>query len=58
MATVYLLPDPYYNAFEKPLDLRKLNNMQHLTAGLDLYEKDGCIHLKTMTAGLPAAKKT
>jgi hypothetical protein len=33
-----------------------LDITQYPTAGLDLYEKDGHIHLKTMTAGLLAAK--
>ncbi len=56
MATVYLLPNPYYDAFKQPLNLQKLDITQHPTAGLDLYKKDGRVHLKKMTAGLPAAK--
>jgi hypothetical protein len=30
--------------------------MQHPTVGLDLYKKDRRVHLKKMTAELPAAK--
>jgi hypothetical protein len=56
MATVYLSPDPYFDAFEQELDLRKFNHVRHPTAGLDLHESNGRIHLKCMIPSTPAAK--
>jgi hypothetical protein len=38
MAMIYLSPDPYYNAFEQPLDLHKFDIATHATAGLSLLE--------------------
>ncbi len=49
MATLYLLPDPYYNAFKQPLNLWKMDITQHPTSGINLYEKDGRFHLNIMT---------
>ena len=53
---IYLSPDPYYDAFEQPLDLRKFDIATHATAGLSLLESDGRLHLATMSPSTPAAK--
>ena len=56
MAMIYLSPDPYYDAFEQPLDLRKFDIATHATAGLSLLESGGRLHLATMSPSTPAAK--
>jgi hypothetical protein len=56
MATIYMSPDPYFTAFEKPLDLRQFDLAKHPTAGLSLYENNGRLHLATMSPSTPAAK--
>jgi hypothetical protein len=56
MAMIYMSPDPYFDAFEQPLDLCKFDVENHPTAGLSLFERDGRIHLNTMSPGTPAAK--
>ena len=53
---IYMSPDPYFDAFEQPLDLRKFDFTKHATAGLSLYESDGRIYLAAMSPGTPAAK--
>jgi hypothetical protein len=56
MVMIYLSPDPYYDAFEQPLDLCKFDIATHVTAGLSLLESGGCLHLATMSPSTPAAK--
>jgi hypothetical protein len=56
MAMIYLSPDPYFDAFEQPLDLHKFDIATHATAGLSLLESDGCLHLATVSPSTPAAK--
>jgi hypothetical protein len=56
MAMIYMSPDPYFDAFKQPLDLHKFDVENHPTAGLSLFEHNGCIHLATMSPGTPAAK--
>jgi len=56
MAMIYLSPDPYYDAFEQPLDLRKFGIATHATDGLSLLESGGRLHLATMSPSTPAAK--
>jgi hypothetical protein len=56
MATIYMSPDPYFTAFEQPLDLRQFDLAKHPTAGLSLYENGGRLHLATMSPSTPAAK--
>jgi hypothetical protein len=56
MAMVYMSPDPYYDAFKQPLDLRKFDYTKHPTAGLSLYEKSGWLYLDTMSPSTPVAK--
>ena len=53
---IYLSPDPYYDAFEQPLNLQKLNIVTHANAGLSLLKYGGCLHLATMSPSTPAAK--
>jgi hypothetical protein len=56
MAIIYMSPDPFFEAFEQPIDLRDFNLNNHPTAGLSLYERDGCLFLVTMSPSTPAAK--
>ena len=56
MATVHMSPDPYFEAFEEIIDLRKFNLTQHRTAGLRLAHSDNRLFLGGMTPGTPGAK--
>jgi hypothetical protein len=56
MATVYMSPDPYFEAFEEIIDLRKLDIHKHHTAGLCLMNSDNQLILGGMTPGTPGAK--
>ena len=56
MAMVYMSPDPYYDAFEQPLNLQKFDYTKHPTTGLSLYKKSGWLYLATMSPSTPAAK--
>jgi hypothetical protein len=56
MATVYMSPDPYFEAFEKIIDLRKLDIHKHHTTGLCLMNSDNQLILGGMTPGTPGAK--
>jgi hypothetical protein len=56
MALVYMSPNPYHEAFEQTMDLRKFDWSRHPTAGLELYEKDGRVHLAKISPSSPAAK--
>ena len=56
MATFYMSPDPYFDAFAQPVDLRKVDLNKHATAGLNLYETDGRIYLASVSPGTTAAK--
>ncbi len=56
MAMVYLSPDPYFEAFEEVIDLRKFDLTQHRTAGLCLAHSDNRLFLGCMTPGTPGAK--
>ncbi len=49
MAMIYLSPDPYYDAFEQLLDLRKFNIATPATAGLSLLESGGRLHLANVS---------
>ena len=41
MATIHMSPDPYNNAFEEELELRKYNYDTHHTAGFSFVETNG-----------------
>jgi hypothetical protein len=56
MAMVYMSPDPYFEAFEDVIDLRKFDLTQHRTAGLCLAHADSRLFLGSMTPGTPGAK--
>jgi hypothetical protein len=56
MATIYMSPDPYFEAFEQPIDFWKYNLGRHPTMGLSLYEASGQLYLATMSLSTPAAK--
>jgi hypothetical protein len=56
MAIVYMSPDPYFEAFEEVIDLRKFDHTQHRTAGLCLAHADNRLFLGSMTTGTPGAK--
>jgi len=56
MAMIYLSPTSFFDAFEQPLDLRQFDLAKHATAGLSLVERDGRLHLGTMSPSSPGAK--
>jgi hypothetical protein len=56
MSMIYMSPNPYFDSFEQPLDLRKYDLMKHPTGGLNLYESNGRVYFTSMEPGLPAAK--
>jgi hypothetical protein len=56
MAMVYMSPNPYFDAFEQPLDLQKFDYTKHPTAGLSLYKKSERLYLATMSPSTPAEK--
>lgn len=49
-------PDPYHEAFEESIDLRRFDLLQHRTAGLCLAHSNGRLFLGGMTPSTPAAK--
>jgi hypothetical protein len=53
---IYMLQDPFFDAFKQPLVLWKINLQWHATAGLSLYEAGSCIHLASILPHTPAAK--
>jgi hypothetical protein len=54
MATVYMSPGPYFNAFVKPINLHKVDLSRHWTAGLNLFEWKGRLILRGMDLSTPA----
>jgi hypothetical protein len=56
MAMVYMSPDPFFDAFEEDLDLRKWSFDKHCTAGLSLLLHNGRLYLGGMAPGTPGAK--
>jgi hypothetical protein len=56
MATVYMSPDPFFDAFEEELDLHKWSFNKHRTAGLSLLLHNGHLYLGGMTPGTPGAR--
>jgi hypothetical protein len=56
MTTVYMSLDPFFDAFEEELDLRKWSFDKHRTAGLSLLLHNGRLYLAGMTPGTPGAK--
>ena len=56
MAIVYMSPDPFFDSFEKGLDLLKWSFDKHRTASLSLILHNGPLYLGGMTPGTPGAK--
>ncbi len=56
MATIYMSPDLYSEAFEEVIDLRKFDLHKHRTAGLCLAHSNKCLFLGGMAPGTPGAK--
>ncbi len=56
MTMVYMLPDPYHDAFEQTVDLRKFDLTKHATSGLSLYVRDGRVHLASIAPSTPAVR--
>jgi hypothetical protein len=56
MATVHMSPDPYFEAFEERVDLRKFNLSKHCTAGLCLTQSDNRLFLGGIAPSTPAAR--
>ncbi len=55
MAMVYILPDPFYGAFQEELDLRRFDLAMHGTGGLNFVEKDQRLFLALINPGTPGA---
>jgi hypothetical protein len=55
MATVYMSPDPYFEAFDETVDVRKFKLKKHHTAGLCLVQMDNCLILGGIAPITPAA---
>jgi hypothetical protein len=55
MSMIYMSPDPYHEAFEQTVDLRKFDLLKHKTAGLSLYKRNGRVHLASISPSTPAA---
>jgi hypothetical protein len=53
MATIYMSPDPYHQAFEEELNLRKFDLSRHKTAGLSFVEHNNRLILATMSPHTP-----
>jgi hypothetical protein len=53
MEMIYLSPDPYGCTFDKQLDLRKCDLIQHCTTGLRFIVEDGRLILASMDKGTP-----
>jgi len=56
MKLMYMSPDPYHEAFEEVLDLRRFDLSRHQTAGLCLPHVNGRLFLGGMAPSTPAAK--
>jgi hypothetical protein len=56
MAMIYMSPDPYFEAFEKHLNLQHVTLTKDATASLELYESSGRVHLQSMKPSTAAAK--
>jgi hypothetical protein len=56
MALIYMSPDPYYEAFEEVMDIRRFDLSRHRTAGRCLSHIDGRLILGSMAPSTPAAK--
>jgi hypothetical protein len=56
MATIYMSPDPYGQAFEQEIYLRKWDLTTHRTAGMRLLEKNGRLLLASIDPSTPAAR--
>ncbi len=56
IAMIYMSPDPFFETFEQPINLRGFNLNNHPTAGLSLYERNGRLFLAIMSPSTPAAK--
>jgi hypothetical protein len=56
MATVYMSPDLYFEAFDKMVNLRKFNLSKHRTAGLCLAQSDNRLFLGSIAPSTPAAR--
>jgi hypothetical protein len=53
MATIYMSPDPYHQAFKEELDLRKFDLSRHKTAGLSFIAHNNRLILATMSPHRP-----
>ncbi len=56
IATIYLSPDPYHEAFEEEIDIRRFDFTKHRTAGLCLAELDGRLFLGGIAKSTPCSR--
>jgi len=56
ISMIYLSPDPYHDAFEEEVDIRRFDLTKHRTAGLCLAQHDGRLFLGGIAKSTPYAK--
>ncbi len=56
ISMIYLSPDPYHDAFEEEVDIRRFDLTKHRTAGLCLAQHDGRLFLGGIAKSTPCAK--
>ncbi len=56
MAMIYLSPNPYFDAFEEIIDIRRFDLSKHCLAGLCLIEHDGHLFLGGISPSTPTVK--
>jgi hypothetical protein len=56
ISMIYLSPDPFHNAFEEEVDIRRFDLTKHRTAGLCLAQHDNCLLLGGIAKSTHSAK--
>ncbi len=56
ISMIYLSPDPYHDAFEEEVDIRRFDLTKHRTAGLCLAHHDGRLFLGGIAKSTPMQK--
>jgi hypothetical protein len=56
LVPIYMSPCPYFDAFEKEINLQKFNLSKHRKTGHGLTLVHGCLILVSMSPGTPGAK--
>ena len=56
MATIYMSPNPYFDTFIEPINLKKVHLTHNCTVGLKLFEWNGQLILGGMGTGTPGSR--